>query len=409
MNKIISFCYCYFLLGTLLLAQDRQAGKDFSLDGKIEGVNAGTIYLSRYDFAQGKVYKDSAQIEYDLFYFNGKVSEPAEFQISLRKDASNDRTSNTASIFIEPVKMSIALQKDHFDQALIAGSVSQRELDDLNKEKTSIMKILKPLGEGYDRKNMEYIDAMRRTKDEDSLQYYKDIAVAAHDAMDPYGEQLEKIDDAFIKSHPASYVTASMMRWKTGSMTVSEIESIYNKMPPAIQQSSYGKNILQELNKLKAGSPGAKAYQWAATDINGKELNLADFKGKYVMLDFWASWCVPCRKGNPHLISLYNKYKSKGFEIIGVSDDDSKPDAWKKAVEKDGIGIWRHVLRGLDMKKVRSGEGKGDNEINEHYGIHTLPTKILIDPSGMIVGRYGGGGEDDEAMDKKLDEVFSKR
>lgn len=409
MNKIISFCYCYFLLGTLLLAQDRQAGKDFSLDGKIEGVNAGTIYLSRYDFAQGKVYKDSAQIEYDLFYFNGKVSEPAEFQISLRKDASNDRTSNTASIFIEPVKMSIALQKDHFDQALIAGSVSQRELDDLNKEKASIMKILKPLGEGYDRKNMEYIDAMRRTKDEDSLQYYKDIAVAAHDAMDPYGEQLEKIDDAFIKSHPASYVTASMMRWKTGSMTVSEIESIYNKMPPAIQQSSYGKNILQELNKLKAGSPGAKAYQWAATDINGKELNLADFKGKYVMLDFWASWCVPCRKGNPHLISLYNKYKSKGFEIIGVSDDDSKPDAWKKAVEKDGIGIWRHVLRGLDMKKVRSGEGKGDNEINEHYGIHTLPTKILIDPSGMIVGRYGGGGEDDEAMDKKLDEVFSKR
>lgn len=396
-------------MGTLLLAQDRQAGKDFSLDGKIEGVNAGTIYLSRYDFAQGKVYKDSAQIEYDLFYFNGKVSEPAEFQISLRKDASNDRTSNTASIFIEPVKMSIALQKDHFDQALIAGSVSQRELDDLNKEKTSIMKILKPLGEGYDRKNMEYIDAMRRTKDEDSLQYYKDIAVAAHDAMDPYGEQLEKIDDAFIKSHPASYVTASMMRWKTGSMTVSEIESIYNKMPPAIQQSSYGKNILQELNKLKAGSPGAKAYQWAATDINGKELNLADFKGKYVMLDFWASWCVPCRKGNPHLISLYNKYKSKGFEIIGVSDDDSKPDAWKKAVEKDGIGIWRHVLRGLDMKKVRSGEGKGDNEINEHYGIHTLPTKILIDPSGMIVGRYGGGGEDDEAMDKKLDEVFSKR
>lgn len=409
MNKIISFCYCYFLFGSLLLAQDKQPEKSFALNGKIEGVNAGTIYLSRYDFAQGRVYKDSAQIENGLFHFNGKVSEPAEFQISLRKDASNDRTSNTASIFIEPVKMSIALQKDHFDQALIAGSVSQRELDDLNKEKASIMKILKPLGEDYDRKNMEYIDAMRRTKDEDSLQYYKDIAVAAHDAMDPYGEQLEKIDDAFIKSHPASYVTASMMRWKTGSMTVSEIESIYNKMPPAIQQSSYGKNILQELNKLKAGSPGAKAYQWAATDINGKELNLADFKGKYVMLDFWASWCVPCRKGNPHLISLYNKYKSKGFEIIGVSDDDSKPDAWKKAVEKDGIGIWRHVLRGLDMKKARSGEGKGDNEINKHYGIHTLPTKILIDPSGMIVGRYGGGGEDDEAMDKKLEEVFSKR
>lgn len=408
MKKIISVCFCYILSVTILFAQGTNIVQGFILDGKIQGVNTGTIYLSRYDFSQGKVFKDSAKIEKGKFRFEGKVVEPTEFQISIVKDASNDRTSNAASIFVEPAKMSISLQKNHFDQAVISGSVSQREMDELNKQKASIMKVLKPLGEEYDRKNLEYIAAMRRTKDEDSLEYYKNIAVVSKDAMDPYGEQLDKIDNAFIKSHPASYVTASIMRWKTGSMTAEEISTVYNKMPKAVQKSGYGQSIMSELDKLKQGSPGAKAYQFSATDINGKELSLEDFKGQYVMLDFWASWCVPCRAGNPHLISLYNKYKNNGFEIIGISDDDSKPEAWKKAVEKDGIGIWRHVLRGLDMQKARSGEGKGDNEISEHYGIHTLPTKILIDPSGTIVGRYGGGGEDDEAMDKKLKEVFSK-
>lgn len=114
---------------------------------------------------------------------------------------------------------------------------------------------------------------------------------------------------------------------------------------------------------------------------------------------------MPCRKGNPHLLSLYSKYKEKGFEIVGVSDDDSNHDAWKKAVAKDGIGVWKHVLRGLDMKKRMNGE-ENPEDISDYYGIHSLPTKILIGPDGVILGRYGGGGENDEAMDKKLKEIF---
>ncbi|RYG08102.1 MAG: TlpA family protein disulfide reductase, partial [Chitinophagaceae bacterium] len=140
-----------------------------------------------------------------------------------------------------------------------------------------------------------------------------------------------------------------------------------------------------------------------AIDIGGKPLSLADFKGKYVLLDFWASWCVPCREGNPHLKKLYAQYKNKGLEIIGVSDDDSKPYAWKAAVAQDQIGMWKHVLRGL--KRVGDTYDR-TNDISENFGIHTLPTKILIDRNGKIVGRYGGGGESDEAMDKKLAEIF---
>jgi glutathione peroxidase-family protein len=102
-------------------------------------------------------------------------------------------------------------------------------------------------------------------------------------------------------------------------------------------------------------------------------------------------------------LSLYGKYKEKGLEIVGVSDDDSALDAWRTAVAKDQIGVWRHVLRGL--KRTATGFDKS-TDISGPYGIHSLPTKILIDKEGMIIGRYGGGGEGDDAMDKKLAELF---
>ena len=122
------------------------------------------------------------------------------------------------------------------------------------------------------------------------------------------------------------------------------------------------------------------------------------------MVDFWASWCGPCRKGNPHLLSLYSKYKDKGLEIIGVASDDSDPEAWRKAVAKDQIGVWKHILSGL--RRLPNGTYDKSEDIGDQFGIHTLPTKILIDPKGVIIGRYGGGGENDEAMDKKMEEIF---
>ena len=143
------------------------------------------------------------------------------------------------------------------------------------------------------------------------------------------------------------------------------------------------------------------AKNFATTDINGEKISLRDFKGKYVLLDFWASCCVPCRAGNPHLKELYSKYHDKGIEFIGVSDDDSKPEAWHKAVEKDDLP-WRHVLRGFDIEKMMNNQ-PNPNDISSKYGISSLPTKILIDRSGKIIGRYS---EESGALDAKLKEIF---
>ncbi|HZW69457.1 MAG TPA: TlpA disulfide reductase family protein, partial [Hanamia sp.] len=228
----------------------------------------------------------------------------------------------------------------------------------------------------------------------------------AKDAMDPYYKQLEDIDNGFMDKNPSSYVTASILRYRISDMPLQEGENRYNGLTENVKASSLGKQIKETLDGLRKGSPGAKAYVFSSTELKGEPLSLSDYKGKYVLVDFWASWCVPCRAGNPHLLSLYSKYKNKGkgLEIIGVSDDDAHADAWKKAVEKDKIGVWKHVLRGL--KQLPGFKFDHSADISDRYGIHALPTKVLIDPNGMIIGRYGGGGENDEAMDKKLSEIF---
>jgi len=113
---------------------------------------------------------------------------------------------------------------------------------------------------------------------------------------------------------------------------------------------------------------------------------------------------VPCRKGNPHMKELYAKYKPSGnIEFIWVSDDDRDHIAWKKAVDQDGINAWKHVLRGL---RFENGQYYKDKDISELFGVHTLPTTILVGPDGRIVGRYGESSADHAVLDKKLETVF---
>jgi thiol-disulfide isomerase/thioredoxin len=391
-----------FLLqsGLLMMTQFAVAQqKPFTISGTIKGKTDGYIYL-----AYKTVAYDSSLIDNGHFSFKGELSGPAEATVMM--DRSARFFDKYVQLFIVPGKMQLSLDYNNFsDGAILTGSPVQTEADQLNKLRAPVMAQIKPLSDSYQKASNIYREAMKVKKDEATLESLKDAANTAKDAMDPYYKQLDDIDAAFMDKHPASYVTASIMRYRISGMQLEEAESRYNKLSGEIKNSELGKEIKKEVDGLRMGSPGSKAFVFSSKELRGESLNLADYKGKYVLLDFWASWCVPCRKGNPHLLSLYSKYKDKDFEIIGVSDDDGNPEAWQKAVEKDGIGVWKHVLRGL--KRVDGPEYYDKSEsISDRYGIHSLPTKILIDPNGIIIGRYGGGGEDDEAMDKKLSEVF---
>lgn len=179
--------------------------------------------------------------------------------------------------------------------------------------------------------------------------------------------------------------------------------------------SSFAKTVLfaglthitaeHKLQQQAQGVSGETAPGFTTVDINGKVISLAQFKGKYVLLDFWASWCVPCRESNPHLIDLFHRYNSKGFDIIGIADDDIRLLLWRNAVKQDSTGIFHQILRGA----AKAGSEKSNvskKDLHQLYHIQSLPTKILIGPDGKIIARYGDNDTTDEDLDNTLSQLF---
>lgn len=390
------------LSGLCAYSSMAQSGQ-FTLEGDIKGSNSPYIYF-RYFSPDGNSVLDSVQVTSGKFSYRGQLSEPTMVFISGHKDVRQMDDPNATAVFLEPAPMQIQLETDNFKNVQLTGSKTQDEQAELNRKKKPIMDQLQPHLDEYNVANEAYMAAVTAKKPEAEQEELKEKAASIREKFSPFYVQTGEIDDAFIHSHPDSYLSAYLLRFKASAMLPDSAEAIFGGLTPRVQQSSWGQEVRKSIDRLKMGSPGSRASVFTTQDIIGEPLSLQDFRGQYVLLDFWASWCVPCRKGNPHLLDLYGKYSKRGFEIIGISDDDSNHDAWRKAVEKDGIGVWKHVLRGL--KRTENGFDRS-NDISDPYGIRTLPTKILIEPDGIIIGRYGGGGEDDAAMDKKLEEIFN--
>jgi len=150
--------------------------------------------------------------------------------------------------------------------------------------------------------------------------------------------------------------------------------------------------FIRQMAAVKPLSVGHKAPEFTTTGMDGKPVNLADYKGKYVMIDFWASWCGPCRNENPNVVRLYNQYKSKGFNILGISLDEDK-HAWQQAIYADKL-TWQHAS---DLKKF-----EGPTE--RLYHIEAIPSNFIIDPQGNIIAKNITG----KSLEDFLNKTFTK-
>lgn len=180
---------------------------------------------------------------------------------------------------------------------------------------------------------------------------------------------------AYIKAHPESVVSVDLVADMAVMGEYAPVDSVFKLLSPAAQQTAAGKKLAARLAILQKSAIGQPMIDFTQGDVNGQPVRLSDFKGKYVLLDFWASWCGPCRAENPNVLKAYNKFKDKNFTVVGVSLDD-KADKWKDAIAKDGMP-WMQVS---DLKGFR-------NEVAQQYGIQAIPCSFLIDPQGIIIAK----------------------
>ncbi len=214
-------------------------------------------------------------------------------------------------------------------------------------------------------------------------------------------KQQEEIQKEWVSKNSTSFVSVILLTRLFESYPIDEFEKAFNKLSANLKGSVMGKSLAERIKGVRTTAIGSKAPDFTKPDLNGNPLTLSSLKGKYVLIDFWGSWCGPCRAGNPHLKSLYEKYKSKGFEIVGIANEKSEnldecKKSWQGAVEKDGLP-WLHVMNNYDKNK---------SDLVASYAVSGFPTKLLLDKTGKIIYKEVGTGG--EGLDNELKKIFGE-
>ncbi len=373
------FLYIIALLPLTALAQQPLP---FEIKSKVGHLNAPARAYLVYQVGSNRVI-DSAQITDGSFDFKGSIIYPSAALMVIDPHGDGldrlDSATDNLTFYIDQGTFSIN-GADSLKTAKITGSP-------INDDNKKLMAQLLPINV-----QAKELEAERSTATPAQLNS-ADFQNTIHTKQKQLQVQQNAVLKIFISTNPDSYLSLLALYSVGGpSPNPTELDPLYNSLSDRIKSMETAKNFKRSLDALRSTAVGVQAPDFTQADVNGTPVTLSSFKGKYVLIDFWASWCRPCREENPNVVKAYNRFKDKNFTIIGVSLDKAEgKDNWLAAIKNDGLS-WTEVS---DLKFW-------NNQVAGLYSVTSIPSNFLIDPTGKIIARDLRGND----LENKLQEIF---
>lgn len=346
--------------------------KGYQITGTLEGATTGQVFLNNLKAGQPTPI-DTAEIVDGTFTFQGSVDGPELF-----------------IAFVEGQQVPVAFFVENKNITITGDLAKLNEAEVVGSESNDIFKKLNDGVPGNDRlqeMQQEFMQA-QMAQDQEKMQVISEEANSIMADQKAYYEQ-------FLEANATNAVGALMTLSMSQSKPLEEVKELTSKLEASLPGHKYVEELnemIEKREKMEAGVEATKegnvAPDFTLMSTEGKEVSLSSYKGKYVLVDFWASWCGPCREENPNVVKAYNKYNAKGFEVLSVSVDDDEAK-WLEAIKADGL-TWTQVR---DTEK----------NVSLDYNVQQIPTTLLLDKEGVIVAKNLRGA----ALEQKLAELLN--
>ncbi len=348
--------------------------QNFELVGEFKGSSTDQIIL-RYQGLDDQQIRDTLEIINGKFRTAGQIKGIQRVLLFGNTSTNSFNDPNLGYFFLEPGTVKIKLEENNFKNPVVINSPTQAEFEKINRRSLKIN---------------SSVDSLNQVNADRELIIQK-------------LEEMKNLELAYAQANPDSPLSSYYINFYKHQIPIDSLQHYYRQMSRENKTSAYGEAI-QELLDRKIVNTGDVAPNFQMIGLDGEKVSLENFKGKYLLMDFWAAWCGPCLKQLPEVKTLYKKYGTKGLEILGVSFDKDREE-WRKSVVNHNTQDWNHIFVGL--KNIRE---KGS--ISEKYHIQPIPAYILIDREGKIIGRYGNASNQNKNFEDlvvKLEEIFRNR